>query len=85
MVSLHRLPPGEERTKAISIKVHTISKFLPEPVKVMEFIKKLSQHMATDETVLRLMEKITEPDISCKDSFEVSLGYCCYRCYSDLV
>jgi sister chromatid cohesion protein PDS5 len=66
MVALHRLPPGEERTKTISMKVHSISKFLPEPVKVMEFIKKLSQHMANDETMLRLMEKITQPDISCK-------------------
>ena len=72
MVTLHRLPPGEERTKAISMKVHSISKFLPEPVKVMEFIKKLSQHMATDETMLRLMEKITEPDIACKDSYEAT-------------
>jgi sister-chromatid-cohesion protein PDS5 len=72
MVALHRLPPGEERTKAITNKVHSISKFLPEPVKVMEYVKKLSQHMATDEMMLKLMEKITEPDISCKDSYDAT-------------
>ena len=36
----------------------------------MEFIKKLSKHMEGDETMLKLMETISEPDVSCKDSFE---------------
>jgi len=70
MIGLHRLPQSDERDRTISLKIHSIAKFLPEPVKVTEFIKKLSQHMAQDATMLELMEKITEPDVSCKDSFE---------------
>ena len=70
LVGLHRLPQSEDRDKTITVRIHTIAKNLPEPVKVMEFIKKLSQHMSSDETMLQLMEKISEPEVSCKDSFE---------------
>ena len=70
LVGLHRLPQSEDRDKTISLKIHTIAKHLPEPVKVMEFIKKLSQHMSQDEAMLKLMENITQPEISCKESFE---------------
>ena len=70
LVGLHRLPQTEDRDKTITMKINTISKKLPEPVKVMEFIKKLSQHMSQDESMLKLMEKISEPDVSCKDSFD---------------
>ena len=45
LIALHRsvgLIP-EEREKALTVKTTSISKFLPEPVKVIEFIKKLSQ------------------------------------------
>ena len=82
LIALHRsvgIVP-EEREKALTVKTTSISKFLPEPVKVIEFIKKLSQvreimkiqnnknnlkpkiktfqHMAGDELVLKLMEKV---------------------------
>ena len=70
MIGLHRLKQSEERDRTIALKIHSIAKFLPEPVKVMEFIKKLSQHMSQDEHMLKLMEKVTEPEVSCKDSFE---------------
>ena len=70
MIGLHRLKQSEERDRTITMKIHSIAKFLPEPVKVMEFIKKLSQHMSQDEHMLKLMEKVTEPEVSCKDSFE---------------
>ena len=70
MIALHRLKQSEERDRTIQMKIHSIAKFLPDPVKVMEFIKKLSQHMSQDEAMLGLMEKVTEPEVSCKDSFE---------------
>jgi len=70
MVGYHRLPQSEERDKTITMKIHQIAKFLPDPVKVIEFIKKLSAHMSSDQSMLLLMEKITEADVSCKDSFE---------------
>ena len=65
-----RLKQNDERNRTISLKIHSIAKFLPELVKVMEFIKKLSQHMSQDEHTPKLMEKVTEPEVSCKDSFE---------------
>ena len=70
LVGLHRLAPSDDRDKTISLRIHTIAKHLPEPVKVMEFIKKLSQHMSQDEAMLKLMESVTQPEISCKESFE---------------
>jgi len=70
LVGLHRLSQSEDRDKTITMRIHTIAKHLPEPVKVVEFIKKLSKHMEGDETMLKLMETISEPDVSCKDSFE---------------
>ena len=70
LVGLHRLPQSDDRDKTITLRIHTISKSLPDPVKVMEFIKKLSQHMSSDETMLKLMESISDPEVSCKDSFD---------------
>ena len=66
------MAPSEARTKAIALKTNSISKFLPEPVKCLAFIKKLSQHMSSDETLLKLMEKICEPMVSCKESYEAT-------------
>ena len=60
-----RLKQNDERNRTISLKIHSIAKFLPELVKVMEFIKKLSQHMSQDEHTPKLMEKVTEPEVSC--------------------
>ena len=70
LVGLHRLEQTEDRDKTITMRIHAIAKHLPEPVKVMEFIKKLSQHMSQDEAMLKLMETISEPEVSCKDSIE---------------
>merc|ERR1719319_102196 len=70
MIGLHRLKQSDERDRTIAMKIHSIAKFLPDSVKVMEFIKKLSQHMSQDEHMLKLMEKVTEPEVSCKDSFD---------------
>ena len=70
MIGLHRLKQSEERDQTIQMKIHSIAEILPNPVMVIEFIKKLSQHMSQDEAMLNLMEKVTEPEVSCKDSFE---------------
>ena len=72
LISLQKTPVSEERNKAIAQKSNTISKFLPEPVKVLEFIRKLSQHMATDDQMLKQMEKLCQPGVSCKQSVELS-------------
>lgn len=69
---MQKLPASEERNKQIALKTNVISKYLPEPVKGLEFIKKLSQHMASDELMLKLMEKICEPGVSCKESLDAT-------------
>jgi len=70
VVELFNTPPTEQRASVIGSKVLGISKFLPEPVKVHEFIKKLAKHMESDEAMLRLLGKVTEPDVTCKESME---------------
>ncbi|XP_063982810.1 sister chromatid cohesion protein PDS5 homolog B isoform X1 [Diachasmimorpha longicaudata] len=51
-------------------KVHQISRFLPDPMKVMEFLQKFSAHMKKDSTLLQGMETIVQPTVSCKECAE---------------
>ena len=49
------------------MKLTATSKFLPGPVKAMEFMRKLSLHLLTDKYMLDLFEKVVDPEISCED------------------
>jgi sister-chromatid-cohesion protein PDS5 len=79
LLQLHR---AEERNDAeIKKKIHATAKFLPEPVKATEFIRKLSQQMLTDSNLLPLMERVVEPDVSCAECMQavVSKGRINYQ------
>lgn len=48
-------------------KIHQISRFLPDPMKVQEFLQKFSAHMKKDSALLQGMETIVQPNVSCKE------------------
>lgn len=48
-------------------KIHQISRFLPDPMKVQEFLQKFSNHMKKDARLLQEMETIVQPNVSCKE------------------
>jgi len=48
-------------------KIHQISRFLPDPMKVQEFLQKFSTHMKKDNRLLQEMETIVQPNVSCKE------------------
>ena len=70
LVELHRRPQDEERDKEISVRLNQLTKYIPDPLKVIEFLKKFSQHLSSDPQLLSLMENIVSPDVSCKDSVD---------------
>ncbi|XP_011866595.1 PREDICTED: sister chromatid cohesion protein PDS5 homolog B-B isoform X1 [Vollenhovia emeryi] len=51
-------------------KIHQISRFLPDPMKVQEFLQKFSSHMKKDTRLLQEMETIVQPNVSCKECAE---------------
>ena len=67
LLQLYRQPKNEKRDKEIQVKVHGLSKFLPEPMKAQEFLRKLSVQLGTDNVLLSSFEKVVDPDVSCKE------------------
>jgi sister-chromatid-cohesion protein PDS5 len=69
LVVLHKQPrtDAEALQKEIAVKIYATSKFLPDPVKATEFIRKLSQNLFADKALLSLMERITDPNVTCSD------------------
>lgn len=74
LVSIHKHAQLEECSPDVAMKESIVTKFLPEPSKAIEFIKKLSQHLTQDEHMLSLMEKLTELEVSCQDTLEAVEG-----------
>ncbi|XP_076031392.1 cohesin associated factor B pds5 isoform X2 [Oratosquilla oratoria] len=70
LIELHHKPQDEERDKEIAIRLSHLAKFLPDPLKVQEFLKKFSSHLNSDTQLLSLMETVVSPDVSCKDSVD---------------
>ena len=66
-LSLYRRDKSDKRDKAMLVQIHALSKFLPEPMKAQEFIKRLSSSLQSNSNLLNAFEKIVDPDISCKD------------------
>ncbi|MCL4115786.1 UNVERIFIED_CONTAM: hypothetical protein GTU68_048938, partial [Idotea baltica] len=70
LVELHKKPEGEDKEKEITSRLGHLSKFLPDPLKVQEFLRKFSHHLESDPQLLSLMETVISPDVSCKDSVD---------------
>jgi len=56
--------PDAARNELIIIR--QISRFLPEPMKAQAFLQKFSSHMREEPQLLQKMEKIVQPNASCK-------------------
>ena len=67
LLQLYRQPKNEKRDRDIQVKVHGLSKFLPEPMKAQEFLKKLSVQLGTDPVLMASFEKVVDSDVSCKE------------------
>ena len=53
------------------MKIHTVSQFLPNPLKSQEFLKKFAGHLLSDTVLMNSLDKVVnDPDISCKDCNE---------------
>lgn len=70
LIELHRKPQDEERDREIAYRLGHLTKFLPDPLKVQEFLRKFSQHLNSDSQLLSLMETVVSHDVSCKDSVD---------------
>lgn len=70
LIELHRRPQDDERDREIAYRLGHLTKYLPDPLKVQEFLRKFSQHLNTDVQLLTLMETVVSPDVSCKDSVD---------------
>ncbi|XP_037070380.1 sister chromatid cohesion protein PDS5 homolog A-A-like [Pollicipes pollicipes] len=70
LLELHRAPPSDEREKEKALRISYLSKFLPDPVKAQEFIRKFSVHLAQEEALLLLMETVINPTVSCRESVD---------------
>lgn len=66
-LELHRKTPTPNVNHELAQKCQMLSKFLPEPVKAHEFLTKLSNHMQSDPNLLKEMETIVRPNVSCKE------------------
>ena len=67
LLPLYRQTKTEKRDKEIQVKIHSLSKFLPEPMKSQEFLKKLSNQLMTNTNLLAAFDKVVNPDISSKE------------------
>lgn len=69
-LDLHRRPATAEVQKELTIKVKALSRYLPEPVKALEFLTKFSGHLKRDSNLLELMETVARPSVSCRECSE---------------
>lgn len=61
---------ADARDKEITTRVAQLSKYLPDPIKAAEFIHKFAVNLVTDEHMLRLLETVVNPEVSCKECAE---------------
>ncbi|XP_057373894.1 sister chromatid cohesion protein PDS5 homolog B-B-like isoform X1 [Daphnia carinata] len=66
----NQLEPGENRDKEITTRVAQLSKYLPDPIKAAEFIHKFAVNLASDSSMLQLLETVVNPEVSCKECAE---------------
>lgn len=51
-LEIHRKPAIPERAKEISSRIMVLSRFLPEPLKVQEFLHQFSENLLRDQALL---------------------------------
>lgn len=51
-LEIHRKPASQERSKEISSRITVLSRFLPEPLKVQEFLNTFSENLLRDQSLL---------------------------------
>lgn len=66
-IEIVKKPDRTETKNELVTKIHQISRFLPDPMKVNEFLQKFSSHMRKEPKLLQEMEMIVQPNVSCKD------------------
>lgn len=70
MVEWIEITKKPDAKNELMTKIHQISRFLPDPMKVQEFLQKFSTHMKKDTRLLQEMETIVQPNVSCKECAE---------------
>lgn len=70
LIEIHRKPQDEERDREITYRLNHLTKFLPDPLKVQEYLRQFSKHLQSDKQLLTLMKTIVSPEVTCKDSVE---------------
>lgn len=71
LVELHKRDESDaSRPREISAKLVAVSKFLPTPIKCLEFLKRLSAQLLKDRYMLELFEKVVDPAVSCSDCMQ---------------
>lgn len=70
MVEWIEITKKPDAKSELMTKIHQISRFLPDPMKVQEFLQKFSTHMKKDTRLLQEMETIVQPNVSCKECAE---------------
>lgn len=64
---------ADARDKEITTRVAQLSKYLPDPIKAAEFIHKFAVNLVTDEHMLRLLETVVNPEVSCKECADAGI------------
>ena len=50
------------------MKIHSVSQFLPNPLKAQEFLKKFVGNLMGDQIMMNALDKVVnDEDISCKE------------------
>jgi sister-chromatid-cohesion protein PDS5 len=71
-LELHRRPANADVQKEMAMKVQSLSRCLPEPVKAHEFLTKFSSHLKRDQALLETMENVARPSVSCQECSEAT-------------
>ena len=60
----------KEKEKEIALRIGQISKSLPDPLKVQEYLREFSNNLWRDSKLLSQMETVVSPEVSCKESVD---------------
>lgn len=61
--------------KQLNVRISSLTKFLPDPVKASEFICKFSNDLREDKNLMRAMEIIVSPNTDCKTCAESVVSF----------
>ena len=68
LIDLHKqVTPDDPKIQEIAVRVSHLSKFLPDSVKALEFLKKFSNNLMTDKYLQKMMETIVNPNVKCSE------------------